>query len=245
MQELVAAIPDVDTLLQLEPEELGAKLLFIIRGRRQTQFHPGNLKNDLEVLCQNTGAYPVNRLPEVILALSEAFGWLLAQGLIVDAPASNGWRVFSRRARKFEDENDFADYAAARHLPKKESLHDRLRGRAWNAFMRGEFDVAVFQAMKAVEIEVRRASGIRLLGKDLMRAAFHPETGPLTDLGADAGERQGRSDLFAGAIASFKNPASHRDVDFDHPIEAAEVVMLANHLLRIVDTRRTARAATP
>jgi hypothetical protein len=54
--------------------------------------------------------------------------------------------------------------------------------------MRGEFDVAVFQAMKAVEIEVRSASGVRQLGKDLMRAAFHPETGPLTDQGADPGE---------------------------------------------------------
>jgi hypothetical protein len=106
----------------------------------------------MQTYCQNTGAYPANRLNEVILALSEAFGWLQAQGLIVDAPdgynAANGFRVFSRRARKFEDENDFANYSAARHLPKKESLHERLRGRAWNAFMRGEFDVAVFQAMK-------------------------------------------------------------------------------------------------
>jgi hypothetical protein len=34
MQELVAAIPYVETLLELEPEELGAKLLFIIRDRK-------------------------------------------------------------------------------------------------------------------------------------------------------------------------------------------------------------------
>jgi hypothetical protein len=41
MQELVREIPDVDTLLALEPEELGAKLLFLIRKRKEKKFHPG------------------------------------------------------------------------------------------------------------------------------------------------------------------------------------------------------------
>jgi uncharacterized protein (TIGR02391 family) len=81
--------------------------------------------------------------------------------------------------------------------------------------MRGEYDVAAFLAMKAVEVAVRDATnlGVEVLGKDLMRAAFHPERGLLTDMETEYGERQGRSDLFAGAIASYKNPGSHRDVD--------------------------------
>ncbi|MDO8399348.1 MAG: TIGR02391 family protein [Bradyrhizobium sp.] len=53
------------------------------------------------------------------------------------------------------------------------------------------------------------------------------------------GERQARSDFFAGAIGSYKNSHSHRDVDLDNPDEAHELVMLANHLLRIVDQRRS------
>ena len=32
MQELLEAIPDADALLALEPEELGAKLLFVLRA---------------------------------------------------------------------------------------------------------------------------------------------------------------------------------------------------------------------
>jgi hypothetical protein len=38
-------------------------------------------------------------------------------------------------------------------LPK-EALHPQLADEVWMAFMRGEFDVAVFQSMKAVEVAV-------------------------------------------------------------------------------------------
>jgi uncharacterized protein (TIGR02391 family) len=60
------------------------------------------------------------------------------------------------------------------------------------------------------------------------------------DQEAEPGEREAMSALFAGAIGMFKNPTSHREVDFDDPTEAAEIVLVADLLMRILDQRDTA-----
>ncbi len=41
--------------------------------------------------------------------------------------------------------------------------------------------------------------------------------------------------LFWGAIGLFKNPPSHRQIEFENPTEAAEVILLADLLLRVLD----------
>jgi uncharacterized protein (TIGR02391 family) len=261
MIEIAREIPDVAMLLSLAPEELGAKLLFAMRKRGEDPQYKTTsgrgemfIRSEIEAELWSTGSgappYPREKKADVDLALSEAWAWLEAQGLLVPAAHSNGqrgWRVLSRRARAMESQAEFADFKIARLLPK-EILHPRIADRVWGAFMRGEYDGAVFQAMKAVEISVREASGLGddLVGVKLMRPAFQPENGPLTDLKVEGGERVGRMELFAGAIASYKNPQSHRDVNLDDPLEALEIILLANHLLRIVDSRvREKRQAIP
>jgi uncharacterized protein (TIGR02391 family) len=193
-------------------------------------------------------ATPDAQKTELRVAIAEAWAWLEGTALLVEAhnvrrptPA----RVLSRLALHMAREPEPRRSFSARRLPK-EVLHAAIREDS-SCYHRGKYDSAVFEAMKAVEVAVRQAAGLSSgeLGTDLMRGAFNPEKGPLTDMASERGERDARSHLFAGAIGSYKNPHSHRYVNLDDPDEAAEIIMLANHLLRIVDTRREARTNHP
>jgi Protein of unknown function (Hypoth_ymh) len=194
--ELLTAIPDSSVLLALEPEELDAKILFLIRGRRDAgQFNIGTLRSELwNHRNYGPAQYPLNLKTEIDLAIAEALAWLEAQGLVVPAEGMNGingWRHFSRRARKFQNEAEFTNYAVARRLPK-EALHPGISGPVWMSFMRGDFETAAFQAMKAVEVAVREAAGLAAadIGTKLMRKAFDVESGPLSDPATEPAERQ-------------------------------------------------------
>ncbi len=248
MFELPTAIPEVEVLLALEPEELAGKMLLLLRARGEHEmFNVGTLRTELwnhHAALAGRPQYPADRHQEVDLAIAEALAWLEAQGLIVPAEGvngQNGFRHLSRRARRFENEAAFMDYRTARLLPK-ELLHPTIATTVWLSFMRGAYATAVFEAMRAVEIAVRDAANFPQSehGVPMIRKAFNPKGGPLTDSKADEGEREALSALFAGAIGSYKNPHSHRHVPIDTPREAVEIILLASHLLGIVD----ARAAT-
>ena len=237
-------IPDADAGLALEPDELGVFILIAIKDwdRQRQQIDIGNL---IAVHLKNPGSFPQHKIGELTEAVQEAWAWLEGQGLLLPDRRYQGHtmqRVLSRRARRIAQERDTRGLSRSRSLPQR-GLHVLIREDVWGLFHRGKYGTAVFEAMKTVEVRVREAAGLGAndLGVDLMRKAFNPQGGPLSDMFTTVGEREARSALFAGAIGSYKNPQSHRHVDLDDPDEAAEIILLANHLLRIVDARESAR----
>lgn len=173
---------------------------------------------------------------EVEQALSEGWSWLEARGLVAWDPSqsSANARFVTRLGREALDKGVARMDAGARLGMQ---LHPRIAELVERQFLLGEFELAVFAAMKDVEIRVRLLSslGSDLVGTKLMQAAFAPTDGPLTDPEAEGGERVATMELFKGAMGLFKNPSSHRPVNYDDATEAAEIVLFADLLERILD----------
>jgi uncharacterized protein (TIGR02391 family) len=248
-------IPDADVVLALEPEELGLRILQVVGSwapHMQQQLQLDTFINSVlgHPQTPNQVPYPANLREALSEAIREAWAWLEGQGFLLPDPRfmdpGSGPRVLNRRARRLAKEVDPRRALSARRL-SKDALHPTIREDVWSLYHRGKYDTAVFEAMKAVEVAVRDAAGLTAkdIGAALMRKAFDSKIGPLTDMAVeDSNEREARAHLFAGAIGSYKNPHSHRNVALDDPDEAAEIIMLANHLLRIVDARREAKGTS-
>lgn len=168
--------------------------------------------------------------------LVEAINWLVARGLVARGTPgqSASEAIFVTRLGQTVLAEGLQRVNAAERL--HEDLHPLLTN-VRSQFLMEEYELAAFAAMREVEIRVRDLAGAdpSLVGVKLMRESFKPHGGSLSDPNLDPGERVGVMELFAGAIGTFKNPPSHRQVDYTDPVEASEVVFLADLLMRLLD----------
>jgi uncharacterized protein (TIGR02391 family) len=180
-----------------------------------------------------TNGYAAHRAAR--LAVYEAMAWLHARGLVAPKAEEVSQNIiFVTR---------WGHEALSRSLPQiravervQENLHPLIEQRVRRQFLLGEYEQAIFVAMKAVEVRVRRLAGFGddVIGADLVTRAFRPG-GPLADPAAPSGEVEGTMMLFRGAYAVLRNPSGHREVTFDDVTEASEAVMTASLLMRILD----------
>ena len=208
---LLSIFPTPDDLLALPPEELGAVLLEIMPGiMQQGLIQLGDFTHQLYSIGQP--GYPNAKKREVTYALAEAMNWLEAQGLVMSAPdQSSSFKVKTRRAQTLLTRTDVSAYVKGRILPI-DLLPSIFAQKVVPLFRRGDHDVAVFQSFKLVEVAVRNTANAKgagykdsEVGTSLMRKAFHPDNGPLTDHTLVASEREAEMSLFAGAIGHAKN----------------------------------------
>lgn len=224
-------------LLRLEPEELAGFLIEVI---------PSAIQNGMflwQTIVQQAfppsgGGWQRTADRDVTLAIAESLGWLISQGLVIRDPYQPGeWYLLTRRGKSLSSRADIEAYRKGRELPLH-LLQPVLVGKVEYLFLRGDYDVAVFQAFREVEIAVRVAGGYSadVVGKSLMTRAFNPENGPLANLSLTSSEREAEMALFTGAIGHGKNPTGHREVRHERET-AARLIVFASHLLDIVESR--------
>ena len=145
-----------------------------------------------------TGGYPYDaaKRNKIGIVIGRASKKLEDAGLIEEPDlynGRNGFRVISDEGRKAMSKVDIIA-AKVRSQFSREMFHPSLPTAAWNAFRSGDYDTAIFETFKAVESAVRKKSvgknGITDTdhGVTLMRKAFDPNSGPLTDTSAPSGD---------------------------------------------------------
>lgn len=234
-------LPPVEELKEMEPEEIGPFLLEYLNEQcdegGSNQFNRYNLTHTSNL----ERYYDKNQVHIVAKIITEAWVWLERECLLAPNPddSSGNWVFITRRGEKLKNLTDFRKYNFGNLLPPG-NLDPVLSQKVRPTFLRGDNETAIFQVFKEVEVRTRKASNLpeTEIGVKLMRKAFDAKSGPLTDHEATPAEKEAMSHLFAGAIGVFKNPTSHRDIDYNNPLEVAEIILFANYLLRVIDYRK-------
>ncbi len=230
------ALPPIADILTLEPEVLAYYLLVYLK----TLGDQGVVRTNVATMTaveQQFGLKNRDEIRELSRAIAEAWHWLETQGFVAPNPEYDGRSYVTRRGQKVADPGDLDEFRRRRLLLDCGTLHAQLQKSVVPLFIQGNYDTAVFQAYKEVEVAVRSKSGLppALVGVDLMRKAFGtgPPVGLLRDPNAVAGEATAKMELYAGAIGLFKNPGSHRTVVLTAEA-ASEMIVAANLLLRLL-----------
>lgn len=207
MHDLPSLIPDIHTLAELAPQELGLLVLPLLAGRTSTGGRI-SIHNELNSINANYNNSPLYSDPETASRIiAEAMHWLVQGGMLVpDFSQYGSWFWVSRKGRRAVEASSGS--APMERMLSPDLLHPTIRENAWRAFVRRAFDTAVFESMKAVEVALREAAGLGqdLLGVKLARAAFG-DRGPLTDMDAEGGGAAGAYGALCGCAGLLQKPA--------------------------------------
>lgn len=117
------------------------------------------------------------------------------------------------------------------------SLHPDIYARCWQWYAAGDYDGAILNATKAIEVAIREKSKVSedVVGANLIAKAFRTDD-PLLIYSSVKAEQEGMMSLLRGIIMVYKNPQSHRFVGLQNASECFGILLLCSSLLYTIDT---------
>lgn len=136
-------------------------------------------------------------------------------------------------------ESEFKRVVKKYALMPETYVHPLIVRKSFSLLNDSQFESAVLQAFKTIETRIREKinAAPEYVGVKLIRKAFNPENGPLTDYELPKAEREAFCNYIAGAFGYYKNPCSHRDVEMDF-ISAFDRIVVASDLLKVIENSK-------
>lgn len=244
MLTLKQLIPESRSIVEMHAADLAGYIFEVLMKIDAMNRGQWNRRNFCMETSREYGSAERGSDHEAGVACSAAWSWLESNGLICRHPEQdNDWFVPTARGHLVRNHQGIRQLIGNEQLPEH-FLHTEFVSNVRPLFLQSRFETAVFEAFKTLEVAIRIAAdfGDDSIGVPLASKAFHPEDGPLTDTSLEKGERVALMNLMIGAIGSYKNPSSHRRIAISAE-EARDMIMLASHLLKIVETRAARKVA--
>lgn len=221
--------PDVEAWQAADPADMAGVLLKDLQSFTSSM----SAHNLVSTFREQSSRLGIADYQQRLGPLLEAYAWLQNHGLIAPNPNQpEDFDVLTRRAKTL-DESGFTGYRRM-ELGLYDVLDSRISQKVWGTYLRGDYDIAIAYAFKVVEVRMRERASLptsdfsdRLVKKFFRK--FEPPEGRSND-GLSATEY-----LFIGALKRYRNEAVHEPQTIEDAQEALEVLLLANHCLRIVD----------
>ena len=114
-------------------------------------------------------------------------------------------------------------------------VHPIIVKKCFSLLNSGEYDSAVIQAFKAIETTTREKIGAPkdMFGERLLKRAFNPDDGVLTDHSLPKAEKFAFLNYITGAFSFYRNSSSHRDIELDF-VSAFDKIAVASDLLKAI-----------
>lgn len=185
------------------------------------------------------GYFNLKMTPQEIQLTHEAIQELKNSGIVVQdsTQCEDVFQILTAKGKEIVEKQQDPDIFALR--PEEVLKNQELLFRCLGPFNDQDYELAVFKAFRFVEESVRAKAGLSEsdIGVNLMSKAFNPNRGKLLiPACVSPAEQEGVHSLFRGAIAFFKNPSSHRTVNYENRLVAIQAIVVAELLLSILST---------